>query len=88
MKDSERPPERPTGFVWFKRLCYAGVAVVALAEIVLPLVFPGDHAPHFRFESFPAWGLFYGLASCVAIILVSKFLGKAWLMRGEDYYES
>lgn len=51
--------------------------------------------PHFWFESFPLgsyfpklpWGSFYGLFSCVVIILVSKFLGKVWLMRGEDYYD-
>jgi hypothetical protein len=26
--------------------------------------------------------------SCVAIIVVSKLLGKLWLMRSEDHYES
>jgi hypothetical protein len=46
------------------------------------------HPPHFWFEGVPAWGSLYGLASCVAIIVVSKFLGKVWLMRGEDYYDS
>ena len=44
--------------------------------------------PHFWFERIPAWGSLYGLASCVAIIVVSKFLGKVWLMRREDYYDS
>ena len=46
------------------------------------------HPPHFWFEWFPAWGSLYGLASCVAIIIVSKHLGKMWLMRREDYYDS
>ena len=46
------------------------------------------HPPHFGLEWFPAWGSFYGWASCVAIIVVSKFLGKVWLMRREDYYDS
>lgn len=70
-----------------KRWFYVGLAVVALAEIVLPLVFRGGH-PHFSFESFPAWGSLYGLISCLAIIVVSKLIGKAWLMRREDYYDS
>jgi uncharacterized membrane protein len=70
-----------------KRWFHVGLIAVALAEIVLPRVFHGDHS-HFRFESFPAWGSLYGLASCVAIIVVSKFLGKVWLMRREDYYDS
>ena len=76
-----------------KRWFYVGLAVVALAivalaEIFLPLIFPADHPPHFEFESWPAFGSLYGLASCVAIILVSKFLGKIWLMRREDHYDS
>jgi hypothetical protein len=69
-----------------RRWFYVGLAVVALAEIVSPLAAHGEQ--HFAFESFPAWGSLYGLASCVVIIVVSKFLGKAWLMRREDYYDS
>ena len=69
-----------------KRGSIVALAVIALAEIVLPLVFGGGH-PHFSFEGFPAWGSLYGLISCAAIIVVSKLIGKAWLMRGEDYYD-
>ncbi len=63
----ERQPEDPARFARLKRLFYVGLALVALAEIVLPLVLGGGH-PHFSFESFPAWGSLYGLISCVAII--------------------
>lgn len=70
-----------------KRWFYAGLAVVALAEIALPLIFPGGES-HFSFEDFPAWGSLYGFVSCVAIILVSKLIGKLWLMHREDYYDS
>lgn len=28
-----------------------------------------------------------GLGGCVGIIVVSKWLGKVWLQRPEDYYE-
>ena len=64
----------------------SGLAVIALAEIVLPLIFHGEQS-HFSFENFPAWGSVYGLLSCVAIIVVSKLIGKLWLMRREDYYD-
>ncbi len=102
----ERQLEDPIRFARIKRWFYIGLVVVALAEIVLPLMcyllnlafealnLPAlaelfhTHPPHFWFESIPAWGSLYGLASCVAIIVVSKFLGKVWLMRGEDYYDS
>ena len=83
----ERQLEDPVRFARIKRFFYVGLAAVALAEIVLPLLFhTGD--PHFSFEGWPAFGSLYGLASCVAIIVVSKFLGKVWLMRREDYYDS
>ena len=83
----ERQLENPVSFARLKRWFYIGLVVVALADIVLPPVFGGGH-PHFGFESFPAWGSLYGLVSCVAIILVSKFIGKLWLMRREDHYDS
>ena len=89
MSDSERQLGTSARFARIKRWCYAILAVIVLAEIVLPLLFNGEHPQHFRFEKqIPAWGSLYGLVSCVAIIVVSKFLGKVWLMRREDYYDS
>jgi uncharacterized membrane protein len=94
-------------FARLKRWFYIGLAVVAMAEIILPLMcyllelafkalkLPAlaemfhVHPAHFWFEQrIPAWGSLYGLASCMAIILVSKYIGKKWLMRREDYYDS
>lgn len=70
-----------------KKLAYAALAVFALGEIAVPRLFGTDHA-HFWFEDLLAWGSLYGLVSCVAIIVVSKFLGKLWLTRPENYYDS
>jgi hypothetical protein len=78
--------ENPARLARLKRWFYGGLLVVALAEIVLPPVFGGRES-HFSFEEFPAWGSLYGLFSCVAIIVVSKLIGKRWLMRREDYYD-
>ncbi len=88
MNDSERQLGASARFARIKRWCSAILAVIVLAEIVLPLLFHGEHPLHFWFENIPAWGSLYGLVSCVAIIVVSKFLGKVWLMRREDYYDS
>ena len=82
----QRQLEDPVRFARMKRWFYAGLAVVAVAEIVLPLIFHGGES-HFSFEDFPAWGSLYGFISCVAIIVVSKLIGKLWLMRREDYYD-
>ncbi len=83
----QRQLEDPVRFARIKRWFYVSLAVVALAEIVLPLIFQSDHPPHFSFERY-AFGSIYGLVSCVVIILASKFLGKVWLMRRENYYDS
>ena len=82
----ERHLEDPVRFARIRRGFYVVLAVVALAEVVLPLIFHGDEH-HFSFEGFPAWGSIYGLISSVAIIVVSKLIGKVWLMRREDYYD-
>ena len=83
----QRHLEDPVRFARIKRWFYAGLAVVALAEIVLPSIYPGGES-YFSFEDFPAWGSLYGLVSCVSIIVVSKLIGKLWLMRHEDHYDS
>jgi len=80
----ERQLEDPARFARIKRGFYVSLAAIALAEVVLPLLFGGH--PHFAFERIPAWGSLYGFVSCIAIIVVSKFIGKVWLMRPEDYY--
>lgn len=82
----QRQLEDPVRLGKIKRWFYVGLAVVALAEIVLPFVFHEEH--HFSFESWPAFGSIYGLVSCAVIIVVSKLIGKVWLMRREDYYDS
>jgi hypothetical protein len=68
---------------WF----YAALAACALAEIAVPHLFSADRA-HFWFEDVPAWGSLYGLVSCVLIVVVSKLLGKLWLTRPDNYYDS
>src|SRR5262249_13977938 len=68
---------------WFS----AGLALFAVGEIAATFVFHADHA-HFWFEDIPAWGSVYGLVSCLLIVIVSKLLGKLWLTRPENYYDS
>lgn len=82
----ERQIEDPVRLARIRRGFYVVLALLAMAEVLLPLVFGASH-PHFGFEAIPAWGSLYGLLSCVAIIVVSKLIGKAWLMRSEDYYD-
>jgi hypothetical protein len=78
--------DRPSSIV-ARRVFYAWLLMLALTEAVAPL-FLYDEPAHFAFEDWPAFGSIYGFFSCVAIILVSKLLGKLWLMRPDNYYES
>ena len=83
----QRQLEDPIRFVRIKRWFYVSLAVVALAEILVLLV-PHEKEDHFPIENWPAFGSIYGLVSCVVILVGSKLLGKVWLMRREDYYDS
>jgi hypothetical protein len=82
----ERYLEDPGRSLRLKRWCYAGLIVLAASEVMTPRLFHVEPA-HFLFEDLPAWGSLYGLAACVAIIVVSKLLGHLWLSRPENYYD-
>lgn len=56
------------------------VTVVALALMVVLDLIRGDTSP------IPGYYAAIGLFGCVAIILVSKWIGKRLLQRREDYY--
>ena len=90
----ERQLEDPVKLAKYKQWFYWGLAAVVLldgalllARLVLPKFFHDEHH-HFWFDHIPAWHSLYGFISCVAIIVVSKVIGKLWLMRREDYYDS
>ena len=68
------------------RAFYVSLLVLAVMEAAAPWFLYDEHA-HFAFEDWPAFGSLYGFISCVAIILVSKLLGKLWLMRPDNFYE-
>ena len=87
MKFLERHLEDPVRLTRMKRWFYAGLAVLALSEFAVPRFFHAKPAD-FWFEDLPSWDSIYGLISCVVIITGSKLLGKLWLMRRENYYDS
>jgi hypothetical protein len=70
-----------------RRWLYGGLAVIAIVETAGPGLLYHEPA-HFWFEDLPAWGSLYGFVACVLIIEASKLVGKLFLMRRENYYDS
>lgn len=58
----------------------------AISLIILDLAGAHAHSETW-WHAMPAFDLLYGVAGCVAIVLVSKFLGSTLLQRRENYYE-
>ena len=66
-----------------RRAFYLVLALIVVADFLVPR----EHSVNF-WERLPGWSALYGLGSCVALIVVSKFLGhQGGLMRREDYYD-
>jgi len=63
-------------------LCYAVLGLLVGADFLVPRT----HVTFF-WDALPGFNAVYGLLSTLLIILVSKAIGHAWLMRREDYYE-
>ena len=83
----EKYLEDPVRLARAKRWSCAGLAALVVIEVAALYRLYPDHS-HFWFEDLPAWGALYGLVSCVVIIVVSKLVGKLWLVRRENYYDS
>ncbi len=63
------------------------VAYVAMAILVVADFFTHRHHIYFPWDKIPGFSSLYGFISCVVIIVGSKYLGKHWLQKKEDYYD-
>ena len=62
------------------------LAIAAVPVVIADLLV--ERHEHFPWDQIPAWPALYGLVSCIAIIWVSKWLGRGvGLMKPPDYYE-
>lgn len=60
---------------------------VLLGLLVVLDFFIHRHHPIFPWDFIPGFSAGYGLVSTILIIVVSKFIGHAVLMKKEDYYD-
>ncbi|MDN5347303.1 MAG: hypothetical protein PWP65_867 [Clostridia bacterium] len=69
-----------------RRLGVMGIAAFVLT-FLLDIIFLDPHHVELWWHKVPGFDIIFGFIGCVAIIIVSKWLGKHFLQRHERYYE-
>lgn len=67
----------------------AGMAVLVLASIAVEIFVPAHHGHGWKtywWNHVPGFYAALGFVGCWLIVVVSKWLGKVWLQRPENYY--
>lgn len=69
-------------FKLVKILSYSFLALLVITDFFVK-------RPHIHFfeDKVPGFWALFGFVGCVILIVVSKWLGHAWLMKDEDYYD-
>lgn len=65
----------------FKKIFYPFIALLVILDVFLH-----DHVT-FLWDRIPGFWSVYGFLATVVMIVVSKAIGHAWLMKSEDYYD-
>lgn len=65
---------------------WIAIGILFLITIVLEFMFLGGYDSHW-WNAIPAFYALFGLAGCVVIIYVAKFISKKFLNRDIDYYD-
>jgi hypothetical protein len=65
---------------------WIAIGILFLITIVLEFTFLGGYDSHW-WNAIPAFYALFGLAGCVVIIYVAKFISKKFLNRDIDYYD-
>jgi hypothetical protein len=67
------------------RICLLTLALLIVIDAVPGLI--GKEHAHTAAERLPAFWALFGFAGCVILIIASKALGHAGIMKREDYYD-
>lgn len=59
---------------------------IILAGSILAELFVHRHVSYI-WDTIPGFYALYGFITCAFLIIVSKFLGKYWLKKEENYYD-
>ncbi|MBS3943883.1 MAG: hypothetical protein KGZ42_00160 [Melioribacter sp.] len=64
------------------------LGVITLISILADFVFLADYPNKHWWSYIPAFYIIWGFIGCVGIIYISKWLGKIFLQKKEDYYDA
>ncbi|RUM37374.1 MAG: hypothetical protein DSY50_00430 [Desulfobulbus sp.] len=67
--------------LFVKIACYIFLAGLLIGDLFIP-----RHHAHFIGDVIPGFWAAFGFIACVLIIIVSKWLGTAFLFRPDTYY--
>ncbi|MFQ5789407.1 MAG: hypothetical protein ACE5JI_02925 [Acidobacteriota bacterium] len=70
-----------------RRAWWMAGAVTVLVSLVFEVAHRGSAHPELWWHEVPTFDLAYGFVGTVAIVLFSKWAGRAWFQKNEDYYE-
>ena len=62
------------------------ILIALILSVLSDLLVHGGHGD-FVWSGILGFFALFGLIGCVAIVLISKWLGHCWLQRKDDYYE-
>jgi uncharacterized membrane protein (DUF485 family) len=65
---------------------WIALGVLTVISLIFEFVFLADYDSHW-WNAIPGFYIIWGFLSCVVIIYVSKWLGKLFIFRSEDYYD-
>ncbi len=70
-----------------KKWHWVALGVLTVISLILEFTFLADYDSHW-WNSIPAFYAIWGFLSCIVIIYVSKWLGKLFIFRKENYYDN
>lgn len=78
----EKYVENPDKLRKIRKVFYLLLVFIVISDFLI-------HREHVSFiwDAIPGFNSFYGLLSSILLIVFSKSLGHAWLMKEEDYYD-
>ena len=65
---------------------WISLGILTLLSIIIEFFFISNHDEHW-WSSVPIFYIIFGFVGCAVIIIVSKAIGKIFLLREENYYD-